>query len=156
MDIFFDDLFGKVNMEKRTWKGHISLEIFGVTKEVILEVQHRENEGVTDIQREVFASFIRNASTIIYEVEQGIYDYYNTEIIEDYRDMFGNDADSRVPYIRNINELGKVAELTSVLVCRARAGVIGLLFDCTWDDHGIGVKIDNGQIAEIGYQDIVL
>ncbi len=33
---------------------------------------------------------------------------------------------------------------------------IGLLAECPWSpEHGIGIKIVNGQVVEIGYQDIV-
>ena len=130
MNTIFDNIFGEVALENRTWKGKVSLEVFGATKDVVLEIQHKENEGVSDNQREVFSSFMKNKATILSETEQKVFDYYQTEIIDDYRAMFGNDDDPRVPDIKHPNELGKVMKLSSLLVCRVRAGAIGLLFEC--------------------------
>lgn len=34
---------------------------------------------------------------------------------------------------------------------------IGLLFDCTWDlENGLGLSVKNGEVTEVGYQDIVI
>ncbi|MNI92529.1 hypothetical protein D3C73_1503370 [compost metagenome] len=79
----------------------------------------------------------------------------------DYREMVGADeADKIVPIIEKKEELVQLVEPTQLIIRRVRKnGVrrIGLLFNCSWEiEHGLAVKIEDEEIVEVGFQDIVL
>ena len=70
------------------------------------------------------------------------------------------EADKIAPIIENKEELGNLVEPTQLIVRRVRNNGIrrlGLLFDCTWNiEHGLAVKIEDEEVVEVGFQDIVL
>ncbi|WP_259392278.1 DUF6985 domain-containing protein [Paenibacillus thiaminolyticus] len=87
-------------------------------------------------------------------------DYYQ-EVYMEYRDMVGADKANKIAsIIENKEELGNLVEPTQLIVRRVRNNGIrrlGLLFDCTWDiEHGLAVKIEDEEVVEVGFQDIVL
>lgn len=97
---------------------------------------------------------------MITKIEDAIFDYYQ-EVYMEYRDMVGEDeADKIAPIIENKEEMGKLVEPTQLTIRRVRKnGIrrIGLLFNCTWEiEHGLAVKIEDEEIVEVGFQDIVL
>ncbi len=98
-------------------------------------------------------------SHFLHRVEMALFTYYQENYLE-YRELVGEDeADKVTPEIQTIAELNSFVTPTELIVRRVRENGIrrlGLLFDCCWDDNGVGVRIENESIVEIGYQDIVL
>ena len=98
---------------------------------------------------------------IMDEVELQIYEYYS-ENFEEYREMLGNklEADKIAPKIDSILALKRLVKPTELIVRRVRKNGkrrLGLLCDVTWDiEDGLGVKIEDEVVEEVGYQDIVL
>ncbi len=64
------------------------------------------------------------------------------------------------PIIVNKEELGHLVEPAQLIIRRVRkngARRIGLLFNCICEiEHGLTVKIEDEEIVEVGFQDIVL
>lgn len=113
------------------------------------------------MQREAFINFNQEMKNIIHEAEKQVYDYY-IENYEEYREMLGNEseADKFAPKIDSISDLNGIVKPVELIVRRVRKNGkrrLGLLCDVSWDiDNGMGIKIEDEMVEEVGYQDIVL
>ncbi|MEH7072128.1 hypothetical protein V7034_28410, partial [Priestia megaterium] len=120
-----------------------------------------ENTDFSHVQKEAFLNFIQNMENIMNKAEKHIYDYY-MENYEEYREMIANksEADQVVPNIHSVLDLKKLVEPTELIVRRVRKNGkrrLGLLCDVSWDiENGIGIKMEDEGVEEVGYQDIVL
>ncbi|WP_427182385.1 DUF6985 domain-containing protein [Paenibacillus sp. TC-CSREp1] len=153
------ELFGEISYDLY-WSGQQKIKMFGKDKAIILSVDGNEEGEFQDVQKEAYTNFIGNMDDIMTKVEAAIFDYYQ-EVYMDYREMVGEDeADKIAPIIENKEELDHLIEPTQLIIRRVRKnGVrrIGLLFNCTWEiEHGLAVKIEDEEIVEVGFQDIVL
>ena len=78
----------------------------------------------------------------------------------EYRDMVGDESSDKIaPIITTIQELGKLVEPVGLIILPDfEDGIrrVGLIFNCTWEEDGVGVKFENEQVVEVGYQDIVI
>ena len=156
-----DGLYGMLEYKNNYWRGNTVIRMFGKDIDVVLSVDGYDNANFSGIQRESFRNFINNMNNIMNQVEQEIFKYYN-ENFEEYREMIEDDskADKIVPKINSILDLENLVKPTELIVRRIRKDGkrrLGLLCDIAWDiEDGLGVKIENEVVEEIGYQDIVL
>ncbi|WKU21108.1 MULTISPECIES: DUF6985 domain-containing protein [Priestia] len=156
-----DELFGKLEYKNNFWRGKTTIKMFGVEKEILLSVDAYENTDFSNVQKEAFLNFIQDMENIMNKAEKHIYDYY-MENYEEYREMIANksEADQVVPNIHSVLDLKKLVEPTELIVRRVRKNGkrrLGLLCDVSWDiENGIGVKMEDEGVEEVGYQDIVL
>jgi hypothetical protein len=133
----------------------IFFEVFG--RRARLSV-YGEASGLEDWQREAFDAFWSRQRELKPAVEQAILAYY-LSIADDYRDQFGAEFQHLVPAISSPEELHKVVTPEAVHIgdLDPKGREVDLLFDCSWDDsHGLAVRIIQGQVAEVGPQDICL
>ncbi|MGM0715519.1 DUF6985 domain-containing protein [Brevibacillus parabrevis] len=159
MDKLNHELFGEISYDLY-WSGQQKIKIFGKEKVIILSIDGNENAEFQDAQKEAYINLVDNMEYIITKAEEGIFDYYQ-EVYMEYRDMVeAEEADKIAPIIENKEELGNLVEPTQLIVRRVRNNGIrrlGLLFDCTWNiEHGLAVKIEDEEVVEVGFQDIVL
>ncbi|MDN3955971.1 DUF6985 domain-containing protein [Sporolactobacillus laevolacticus] len=156
-----DTLFGELNYEKNYWSGKTNIQIFNINMEIVLSVDGHETADFSNIQRESFRNFQKDMENIMDKVEQQIYKYY-CDNFEEYREMLENEteADKLVPKIDSVTNLKKLVKPKQLIVRRTRKNGkrrLGLLCDVTWDmENGLGVKIEDESVEEVGYQDIVL
>ncbi|MES9793891.1 hypothetical protein ABWL24_26090, partial [Priestia megaterium] len=156
-----DESFGKLEYKNNFWRGKTTIKMFGVEKEILLSVDAYENTDFSHVQKEAFLNFIQNMENIMNKAEKHIYDYY-MENYEEYREMIANksEADQVVPNIHSVLDLKKLVEPTELIVRRVRKNGkrrLGLLCDVSWDiENGIGIKMEDEGVEEVGYQDIVL
>ncbi|TVX82927.1 hypothetical protein FQP34_04935 [Peribacillus simplex] len=156
-----DELFGELEYQKNYWRGKTTIQMFDMDIEIALSVDGHENADFSNIQREAFRNFKNEMKNIMDEVEMQIYEYYS-ENFEEYREMLGNksEADKIAPKIDSILALKRLVKPTELIVRRVRKNGkrrLGLLCDVTWDiEDGLGVKIEDEVVEEVGYQDIVL
>lgn len=156
-----DNLFRKLTYEKNYWRGKTNIQMFNMDIEIELSVDGNEKADFSDIQRETFRRFYSDMKNIMKVVEKKIYEYYN-ENFEEYREMLANksEADKLAPRIDSILALKRLVKPTQLIVRRARKNGrrrIGLLCDTTWNiEDGLGIKIEDEIVEEVGYQDIVL
>ncbi|MEK3919671.1 MULTISPECIES: DUF6985 domain-containing protein [Paenibacillus] len=153
------ELFGEISYDLY-WSGQQKMKMFGKDKAIILSVDGNEEGEFHDAQKEAYTNLIGNMDDIMTKVEEAIFDYYQ-EVYMDYREMLGEEeADKIASIIENKEELDHLIEPTQLIIRRVRKnGVrrIGLLFNCTWEiEHGLAVKIEDEEIVEVGFQDIVL
>lgn len=156
-----DELFGELEYQKNFWRGKTTIQMFDMDIEIVLSVDGNEDADFSNIQREAFRNFKNEMKNIMDEVKIQIYEYYS-ENFEEYREMLGNktEADKITPKIDTILALKRIVKPTELIVRRVRKNGkrrLGLLCDVTWDiEDGLGVKIEDEVVEEVGYQDIVL
>ncbi|KQL35462.1 hypothetical protein [Psychrobacillus sp. FJAT-21963] len=161
MTMINDELFGKLEYKNNFWRGKTTITMFDLEKEILLSVDAHESANFSNVQREAFLNFIQDMKDIINEVEKQVYDYYS-ENYEEYRDMLGNEseADKIAPKIDSILDLKRLVKPTELIVRRVRKNGmrrLGLLCEVSWDiENGLGIKIEDEIVEEVGYQDIVL
>ncbi|MDQ0395039.1 DUF6985 domain-containing protein [Labrys monachus] len=152
-----DPVFGKLWWDGLSWKREYDAFIFGEDRTVILVVD--EDSGPTAAQQEIFVKFYRHKDQCIRDIERSIYAYY-LSILDEKRADLGDVADEEMPIVSNINELGALVPLEQIVIKDPYYGddkIIALLFGCTWDDsHGLGVKLTDNKVTDVGQQDIVL
>jgi len=161
MKMINHELFGKLEYKNNIWRGKITITMFNLEKEILLTVDAHESADFSNVQRQAFIIFLQGMKDLINEVEQQVYDDYN-ESYEKYRDMLGNEseADKVASKIDSILDLKRLVNPTEFIVRRVRKNDkrrLGLLCDVSWDiENGLGIKIEDEIVEEVGYQDIVL
>lgn len=153
MDSIRDTAFGALQFNG-SWVREIELQFLGVTSAIELIVEgNGDHESIYDEQRVSY----QQLSDAIPKAEIAIFKFYQS-ICDDYRSRFGDEADARMPLIGEISELSKFVKLTGVvfpMVMHRGEISVGFLLECSWEpEHGLGVKLANGEI-EVGTQDIL-
>jgi hypothetical protein len=141
------------------WVRPLQCELFGARHTLQLVIVAYDESPPLDIQRQAFAHFLQRAPSIVSEVETELLHYYLNNL-EEWREQFGDTADQLAPYASSAADLSRLLRPTHLLVCDpfdSSDRIVGFLFDCSWDiEHGVGVKIVNEQVVEVGPQDILL
>ncbi|PGC42994.1 DUF6985 domain-containing protein [Bacillus pseudomycoides] len=141
------------------WTGKQKIAILGHDKIVPLTIDGEEHDVFSAIQEEAYSKFIADTNRLIQEAEQAIFEYYQEECLE-YRAMLGDEsADEIVLIITTTQQLGKLVDPIGLTILPDfEDGVrrLGLIFNCTWEEDGIGVRFENEEVIEVGYQDIVI
>ncbi len=160
MTIINDELFGKLEYKNNFWRGKTTIKMFDLENKIILSVDADESANFSSVQKDAFSKFNQNMKKIIEDAEIHIYDYYK-ESLEEYREMLGNDleVDKIAPEIDSISDLKKMVRPTELIVRRVRkkGRRLGLLCNASWNiEDGLGIKIEDELVQEVGYQDIIL
>ncbi|WJE50793.1 hypothetical protein QRE66_15695 [Bacillus cereus] len=141
------------------WTGKQKIATLGHDKIVPLIIDGEEHDVFSTIQEEAYSKFIADTNRLIQEAEQAIFEYYQEECLE-YRAMLGDEsADEIAPIIITAQQLGNLVDPIGIIILPDfEDGVrrIGLIFNCTWEEDGIGVKFENEEVVEVGYQDVVI
>lgn len=88
---------------------------------------------------------------------QAILDYYKLE-----RQELGYDIEvnENYPQIETTNQLLEMITLVGIVVPYGDINEdrdIGITFDCTWDtENGLGLRLLNEKVTEVGYQDVAI
>ena len=159
MSTFHDNLFGVLVYKKHFWRGHTVIRMFGLEKEILLTVDGQEDAEFSKTQKEAFSYFLSDMDSIMAHVEKEIHHYYINTVVES-REIYGEAGEDQSPLFHSIKDLTKIVNPTELIVRRVREHGkrgLGLLCEAKWDiENGVGVKIENEVVKEVGYQDIVL
>lgn len=155
-----DPVFGELTKTAPDlWERPIEIEFLGQTWKVALAVMMNEEKGAEDKQIQAFELFQKDTSRLMKQAEKSLLSYYQS-VCEDYRDQSGitDPHDEDVPIVSSSDELAKLIELESVLFPYVRpAPTFGLVANCTWEpEHGVAVKFVDGDVEEVGFQDIII
>lgn len=64
-----------------------------------------------------------------------------------------------MPEITSINDFSYIIEPTTIVIHPKSEKdhlMFGLIFDCLWDDHGIGISFDNYEVIKAGNADVAM
>ncbi|GAF63514.1 hypothetical protein BTS2_0405 [Bacillus sp. TS-2] len=156
-----DELFGELEYKKNFWRGEMTIKMFNVERKIILSVDAHEDADFSNIQRDAFRNYIQDMNHIMSEAEKEVYEYYS-ENVDEYREMLEDESQAnkiapKIDYLTGLAELVKPTELIVRRVRKNGKRRLGLLCDVSWDiEDGLGIKIEDEVVEEVGYQDIVL
>jgi hypothetical protein len=152
------DVFGEIKYDY-LWTKNYEFRIFGETSVGILNIAGEEDEEIEQIQVDAFKEFESIKDTLSEKIEKALFNYYQS-VASEYRDNFGKMADEFAPLITDVLEMKSLVKFEAVNIPYSfveNERVLGILFKSKWEiEHGVAVKIINGEIVEVGFQDIVL
>lgn len=151
-----DEVFGELDYQY-TWVGYKTIKFFGKDIEIALLVGGTEDGEFDEGQYVAYSSLMDNWEQIQHNILQLIFDYYKQK-----RQELGYDVafNKDYPLIETVNQLTEHITLVGISVPYdfLREGRdIGVSFDCTWDEeNGLGVRLINEKVDEVGYQDVAI
>lgn len=156
-----DELFGELEYKNNFWRGEMTIKMFNVERKILLSVDAHEDADFSNIQRDAFRNFIQDMNHIMSEAEKEVFEYYS-ENVDEYREMLEDESQANkvAPKIDSLTGLTELVKPTELIVRRVRKNGkrrLGLLCDVSWNiEDGLGIKIEDEVVEEVGYQDIVL
>jgi hypothetical protein len=141
------------------WKKEYYLQLFGQNNQGRLYIDGDLHDEIEDMQVKSFELFEALKQELAKSIESALFTYYS-EVVEEYRDRYGIDADEHAPLINNADEIKNLVQFEAICLpynFDEDELVVGILFESRWEiEHGTGVKIVNGVVSEVGYQNIVI
>jgi hypothetical protein len=138
------DVLGTITLP---WFGHL------LSAEVIFAGCSRDAPNEQQIS--AFCDLIARWDDVMHTMRDGILANWAQELAECSREPEYNASYPAEPQLANRTELTGI--IVSYMNGQEWCNYIGLLAECSWSlEHGLGVKIVDGRIVEIGYQDIVI
>lgn len=138
----------------------------GKTQEVEICIRAEEDEEISQVQLDSFKALMENWNEMQHKIVTAILQYYNEE--EKY--SYGPDEEDEEyaewwPDIDSEDELVDKIHLVSIIIKEEYLiemegkNPIYVLFDRDWggedyDDNGVAVFIENGEVSEVAYKDI--
>ena len=151
-----DEVFGEIQFETM-WQKKDSYVLYGKEFEIILFVQGDESEISTSIQKEAYIEFNNKKVRLLKEIEEKIFSYYQS-VCDEYRDMYGEDADLYAPIVDEPGQLKGFVKPQSIMIPKQKdKRVVNVLFKTKWDlEMGIGIQLVDEQVEIVGAQSDVL
>ena len=127
-DMIKDEVFGEVEFEKNIWWRSMDKTLYGSDVVIQVLVQDKNQEGILDVQRKAYQTYLENEEKYIREVPKYILDYYkwNYEEID------------RVVYLEEDKQKDTIAEKALFRMCKvfflqiARDGSFGWVLGSSW------------------------
>ncbi|MGG4213836.1 DUF2004 domain-containing protein [Paenibacillus sp. FSL L8-0638] len=151
-----DPIFGELEYNY-SWAKDTSIHFFGKETEIALMIDGEEDGEFDEAQYTAYQSLMQNWEQLQQSFLQPILDYYQQK-----RHELGYDTElnENYPLVDTTDQLLKMITLDGIVV--PYAGIyegrdIGILFDCTWDvENGLGIRLLNEKVTEVGYQDVAI
>lgn len=160
----YDEIFGEVTFDY----GYVAkkeITFWGNTQEVEVRIGAEEDEEITQVQRATYEALMNNWENIQHKIATAILQYYN----EEEKESYGPDDEEEMaqwwPHIDSEDELVEKIHMDAIIIQEEYLmemhgeNPIYVLFDRDWggedwDDNGVAVLIEDGEVAEVGYKDI--
>lgn len=151
-----DAVFGELEYDF-VWSKDTSINFLGHEVEIALMVKGAEDGKFDKEQYVAYTSLMQNWEHLQQSFLQSILDYYKQE-----RQELGYDIEvnENYPLVETTNEILEMISLDGIVV--PYAGIfdgrdIGITFNCTWDtENGLGIRLLNEKVTEVGYQDVAI
>ncbi len=107
-DIIKDEVFGELEFDRYVWWRSIGKSLLGQDVMVELLVQDENQEGILDVQRKAYQTYLENEEKYIREAPKYVLDYYkwNFEEID------------RVVYLEEDKQKDTIAEKALFRMCK--------------------------------------
>lgn len=154
--IINDPVFGELAYFL-VWSRDTTIHFCGKEAKITLTVEGEEDGKFDEEQYMAYQSLIQNWEHLQPSVLQAIFDYYKQKRHELGYDIEFNED---YPFIETQEQLLERIVLHEIVVPYGdifEGRDIGLLFGCTWDEeNGLGLRLLNEEVTEVGYQDVVI
>ncbi|MGG3928207.1 DUF2004 domain-containing protein [Metabacillus fastidiosus] len=154
--IIDDPVFGEIEYTYG-WCKDITVKFFEKDTEIVLIIAGEIDEKFSEGQHESYISLMQNWKDLHQSFLQSILDYYTQK-----RHELGYDIEfnENYPLIETKDQLLEHITLVGIMVSYEdiyEGRDIGISFDCTWDEeNGLGLRLINEKVIEVGYQDVAI
>ncbi|URZ03548.1 DUF6985 domain-containing protein [Clostridium felsineum] len=151
-----DSIFGEIEYDY-IWSKNSKINFLNKEVDIMLIIAGDDDGKFEGGQYEAYQVLINYWNSIQKTLLKPILDYYKER-----RKELGYDIEFNkyYPEINSTKELLNYITLVGIKVPYANiygGRSIGISFDCTWDEeNGVGVRLNNEQVIEVGYQDIAI
>lgn len=151
-----DPIFGELEYEYGWVKGTI-IRFFGKESEISLMIDGEEDGEFDEEQYMAYQALMQNWEDLQPKLLQSILDYYKQK-----RRELGYDIElnENYPLIETPDQILEMITLDGIVVPYAdifEGRDIGITFNCSWDtENGLGLRLLNEKIIEVGYQDVAI
>lgn len=151
-----DSVFGELEYEYG-WAKNNTVHFLGKKTEIDLMIDGEEDGNFDDEQYIAYQSLMQNWNELQLSLLQPILDYYHQKR---YELGYNIEFNEEYPLIETKEQLLENITLSGIVVPYADINEgrdIRLIFDCTWDEeNGLGVRLINEKVTEVGYQDVAI
>ncbi|URZ08133.1 DUF6985 domain-containing protein [Clostridium felsineum] len=151
-----DSIFGEIEYDY-IWSRNSKINFLNKEVDIMLIIAGEDDGKFEGGQYEAYQVLINYWNSIQKTLLKPILDYYKERRKELGYDIEFNEY---YPEINSTKELLNYITLVGIKVPYANiygGRSIGISFDCTWDEeNGVGVRLNNEQVIEVGYQDIAI
>ncbi|CAM4190931.1 DUF6985 domain-containing protein [Bacillus albus] len=150
-----DSVFGEIEYNY-AWGKRMPITFIGNVTEIDLMIDGEEDEMFDEGQYVAYQSLIKNWEEVQISLLQSILDYYKQRRCE-----LGYDigVQENYPLVETTDQILEMVSLDGIVVPYAditEGREVGITFNCTWDiENGVGVRLLNEKVMEVGYQDII-
>ena len=138
-DIIKDEVLGELDFQEEAWVGSLDAPLYNSDENLSLVIQDYNKEGILDVQREAYKTYLQNADKYKEIAVDYLLDYYkwNYEYIAS--EVSGvNEKDHKD--VVTETQLFEFMTLWYLFICRD--GSYGYAFGCCWDvDNGLAVLL---------------
>ena len=152
-----DNIFNNL-IYNGAWFGKCNISFLGKNYIVDFQVDgYSEKDEILDNQKIAFDMFIKNSKELEISILDEILLYYNK-----IKHQYGYDVENNdnYPCVNDSKELISMIDLVGITLPypeNSNDRYISLVFNCTWDlENGVGVRLSNEKVVEVGFQDIAL
>lgn len=151
-----DPIFGELEYEY-SWAKDTTIHFFGKEKEISLMIDGEEDGKFDEEQYMAYQALMQKWEDLQLSLLQSILDYYKQK-----RHELGYDIglNENYPLVETTNQILEMITLDGIVVPYAdifEGRDIGITFNCTWDiENGLGLRLLNEKIIEVGYQDVAI
>ncbi|MFJ7993254.1 DUF6985 domain-containing protein [Peribacillus frigoritolerans] len=151
-----DPIFGELEYEYG-WAKDTTIHFFGKENEISLMVDGEEDGKFDEEQYMAYQALMQKWEDLQLSLLQSILDYYKQK-----RHELGYDIglNENYPLVETTNQILEMITLDGIVVPYAdifEGRDIGITFNCTWDiENGLGLRLLNEKIIEVGYQDVAI
>lgn len=154
--ILNDSVFGKLEYDF-IWSKDTTISFLGNEVEIALIVKGDESGQFDEEQYVAYTSLMQNWEHLQQSFLQPILEYYKQERHELGYDIEVNES---YPLVETTDQILEMIDLDGIVVpygdlCEGRD--IRFTLNCTWDtENGLGIRMLNERVTEVGYQDIAI
>lgn len=154
--IINDKVFGTLYHEYG-WTNYTTINFFGNKVKIDLIVEGDEEGVFEQEQYNAYTVFMQKWEQVQKSLLHHILAYYQKK-----RHELGYDIEPNkdYPFVETTDEILKMINLDGIIVPYGdifEGRDIGLSFHCTWDEeNGLGVRLLDEKVVEVGYQDVVV
>ncbi|MEN1939251.1 DUF2004 domain-containing protein [Paenibacillus sp. 102] len=151
-----DSVFGKLEYDF-IWSKDTTISFLGNEVEIALIVKGDESGQFDEEQYVAYTSLMQNWEHLQQSFLQPILEYYKQERHELGYDIEVNES---YPLVETTDQILEMINLDGIIV--PYVGIfegrdIRITFKCTWDiENGLGLRLLDEQVTEVGYQDVVI
>lgn len=138
-DIIMDEVFGELKYLENSWCKRMDAPLYNSDENLTLVIQDYNKEGILDIQREAYKTYLQNEEKYKEIAIDYLLDYYkwNYEYIA--REVSGVNENDHKDVVTE-TQLFEFMTLWYLFICRD--GSYGYRFGCCWDpDNGLAVLL---------------